>query len=650
MRQFLSHRERPGSPTLRMPGDAGKTKRWTRAPLQIGRIMRKINIIAVLFLFLAAAVPAHAGPSHALAISGHPKYPPDFTHFDYVDPDAPKGGDVTLEGTGTYDSFNPFIVKGVSADGLGLVLDTLTVKSDDEPFTEYGLVADTMELAPDRTWVVFHIDPRARFHDGRKMTASDVVFTFETLMDKGGPTYKNYYGDVAKAEALDGSRVKFSFKSGENPELPLILGQLPVLPEHWWKGRDFSHPSLEPPLGSGPYRVGEFQAGRSVTYERVPDYWAADLPVNKGRYNFGSVTYDYYRDNTVSLQAFTSGEYDYRREMSSKDWATSYTGPPFEAGVIKTEVIPNELPQGMQGFVMNTRRELFRDPRVRQALSLAFDFEWSNETLFHGQYKRTKSFFSNSELSSRAAPGGLPSKDELALLEPFRDRLPPEVFTTVYEPPSTKGPGGIRANLRQALDLLRRAGWEVRDGVLTQTSTGRLMEFEILYYSQAFERVLGPYARNLARLGVKVDLRMVDASQYVNRITNFDFDMTVHVWGQSLSPGNEQRYFWSSAAADMPGSQNLPGIKDPVVDALVETLVTARGRENLVTVCRALDRVLLWGHYVVPNWHLGAWRIAWWDKFGRPEVQAPYDTGLYNWWVDPAKAAVVDTYKRGTSD
>ena len=612
--------------------------------------MKKFNLFVTFFLFLVMAAPARADLSHALAIGGSPKYPAGFKHFDYVDPDAPKGGHVTFEGTGTFDSFNPFIVKGVSADGLGLVYDTLMVKSDDEPFTEYGLVARGMELAPDRTWIVFHLDPRARFHDGHPVTAGDVVFTFNTLMEYGGPTYKNYYGDVTSVEALDEARVKFAFKSGDNPELPLILGQLPVLPEHWWKDRDFAKPSLEPPLGSGPYRIRDFQAGRSVTYERVADYWAVALPVNKGRYNYGAVTYDYYRDNTVALQAFTSGEFDFRLETSSKDWATGYVGPPFEAGVIKTRVISNKLPQGMQGFVMNTRREIFKDPRVRRALALAFDFEWSNEHLFYGQYKRTKSYFANSELSSRAVPGGLPSKAELALLEPYRDQLPEEVFTTVYEPPSSEGPGGMRANLRKALDLLRQAGWEVRGGVLTQVSTGRPMEFEALYYSQAFERVLGPYAKNLSRLGVKADLRMVDTSQYINRLTSYDFDMTVHVWGQSLSPGNEQRYFWSSAAADMPGSQNLAGIKDPVVDALVETLVTARGREALVTACRALDRVLLWGHYVVPHWYLDGWRVAWWDIFGRPEVQPPYDVGLFNWWVDPAGAEAVAAYKRGTSD
>ncbi len=618
--------------------------------------MRKVNIIALLFAacLLAAAparaaAPAHA-PAHALALAGQPKYPAGFDHFDYVNPDAPKGGHVTLEDTGTFDSFNPFIVKGVSATGMGLVFDTLCVKSDDEPFTEYGLVAKSMELADDHTWIVFHLDPRARFHDGARVKASDVVFTFRALMDKGTPTYKSYYGDVAKVEALDDATVKFSFKSGDNPELPLILGQLPVLPEHWWKGRDFSRPNLDPPLGSGPYRIKAFQAGRSVTYERVPDYWAANLPVNRGRYNFGTITYDYYRDNTVALQAFTSGEFDYRLETSSKDWATAYVGPPFEAGIIKTQVISNELPQGMQGFVMNTRREQFKDPRVRHAFSLAFDFEWSNEHLFYGQYKRTKSYFANSELSSRASPRGLPSPAELELLEPLRDQVPPEVFTTEFEPPTTTGPGGIRANLRQALDLLRQAGWEVRDGVLVHKATGDPMRVEILFSSPAFERVLGPYARNLARLGIKADLRLVDSSQYVNRLTSFDFDMTVYIWGQSLSPGNEQRYFWTSKAADTPGSQNLAGIRDPAVDALVAKLVTARGRDKLVAACRALDRVLLWGRYVVPNWYRGGWPLAWWDKFGRPKVQPPYDTGLFNWWVDPAKEKAVDDYRRGTSD
>jgi microcin C transport system substrate-binding protein len=603
-----------------------------------------------LLAFVVAASMLAAQPSlavevpsvHALAMSGDPKYGPDFEHFEYADPQAPKWGRVRLAAIGTFDSFNPFISRGVAADGISLTMDTLTVQADDEPFTQYGLVAQRIEMPEDRSWVTFHLDPRARFHDGTPMTAEDVAFTFRTLMEEGDPTYRKYYADVAHVDVLSERTVRFRFISAENQELPLIIGQLPVLPRHWWSGRDFSRTTLEVPLGSGPYRVGRFQAGRSVTYERVQDYWAADHPVNKGRYNFNAVTYDYYRDSTIALHAFKSGEYDFREENNSKDWATGYTGPPFREGMIRTEEIPNQLPRGMQGFVFNTRRSFFEDRRVRQALSLAFDFEWSNRSLFYGQYERSASYFSNSEL----ACSGLPTSEELEILEPFRGQLPEEVFTREFKPPVSDGQGFNRENLLEAVELLREAGWVVRNKRLVDEQTGRPFRFEIMLISPAFERIVLPYTRNLAKLGIETTIRVVDLSQYINRLREFDFDMIVFVFGQSNSPGNEQRYFWHSESADLPSSRNLIGIRDPAIDQLVDLVISAPDRESLIHRTRALDRALLWGHYVVPHWHSTVFRVAYWNIFEHPAVAPKYDLGFFSWWVDGSKERVVNAYRR----
>jgi microcin C transport system substrate-binding protein len=585
--------------------------------------------------------PAHP-LTHALAMSGEPKYGVDFEHFEYANPNAPKWGRVRLSAIGTYDSFNPFVPRGVPAYGISLTMDTLTVQADDEPFTQYGLVARRIEMPEDRSWVTFHLDPRARFHDKTPMTAEDVAFTFHTLMEEGDPTYRKYYADVAQVEVLSPLTIRFRFKNAENKELPLIIGQLPVLPRHWWSERDFARTTLELPLGSGPYRVGSFQAGRSVTYERVQDYWAADHPVNKGRYNFNSVTYDYYRDSTVALHAFKSGEYDFREENNSKDWATSYTGPPFSDRMIVKEEIENQLPRGMQGFTFNTRRSFFEDPTVRKALSLAFDFEWSNRNLFYGQYERSASYFSNSELAST----GLPTPEELEILEPFRGRLPEEVFTQEFKPPLSDGQGFNRENLLEAVELLRQAGWEIRDKRLVHVRTGHPFRFEIMLVSPAFERIVLPYTRNLAKLGIETSVRVVDVSQYINRIRDFDFDMIVFVFGQSNSPGNEQRYFWHSESADLPGSRNLMGIKNPAIDQLVDLVISAPDRETLTHRTRALDRALLWGHYLVPHWHSSVFRVAYWDMFEHPAIAPKYDLGFFTWWVDSPKERVVNAYRR----
>ncbi|HKJ94595.1 MAG TPA: extracellular solute-binding protein [Gammaproteobacteria bacterium] len=593
--------------------------------------------VLVLALCSVVGVAVAAGPQHAIAMYGKPKYGPDFTHFDYVNPDAPKGGTLRLANVSasTFDSLNPFILKGNPADGLSYVYDTLMVQSLDEPFTEYGLIAKTVEVAPDRTWVRFTLRKSARFHDGTPVTADDVVFSFRTLKKEGHPHYRLYYRDVTSVEKNGPHEVTFHFRSGHNRELPLIIGQLPVLPKHWWKDRDFSSTSLEPPMGSGPYRVAKVEQGKRIVYQRVKDYWARDLPVNKGRYNADRITYDYYRDGTVALQALKAGEYDLRQENVAKNWATAYNIPAVKKGQLIKAEIHHSMPTGMQGFFYNTRREVFQDPRVREALAYAFDFQWTNKNLFYGAYKRTESYFSNSELAS----SGLPSDAELALLKPYRDQLPKRVFTQGYKAPTTAGDHSLRGNLRKALELLQKAGWHVNNGTMVNDKTGKPMRFEILLNSPSFERVTLPFVDNLKRLGIQASVRTVDPTQYQNRLNNFDFDMTVYVVGESLSPGNEQRQYWSCEAAKTQGSQNIAGICDPVVDDLIDKVINAPDRDSLITRVHALDRVLLWNFYVIPHWHLDYFRVAYWNKFGRPKENPPYGLATDSWWIDPDKAA-----------
>lgn len=571
--------------------------------------------------------------SHALAFHGDIKYGPDFKHFDYVNPRAPKGGAVKLAGIGSFDSLNPFILKGVSASGVGLLFDTLTEQSADEPFSEYGLLAESIELPEDRSWVAYNLRKQARWHDGTSVTADDVVFTFNTLKEKGAPFYRYYYQDVIKAESLSKYKVRFVFKDGGNPELPLIMGQLPVLSKKYYTEHPFDKTSLEPSVGSGPYRVVDVKPGRSITYKRNPDYWGWNVPVIVGRYNFDIVRYEYYRDETVVVEAFKAGEYDFRSENVAKIWATAYKGSNFDNGYIIAEELPDENPTGMQAWVFNTRRPIFQDSRVRYALAHLFDFEWTNRTLFYGQYARIRSYFENSELAAK----GLPSPEELKILEPFRNKLPREVFTQVYEPPTPEKAGDLRPNIRKALKLLREAGWQLQSGKLVN-NRGEQFAFEFLIFQPSTERIAIPFKKNLELIGIEMTIRTVDTSQYVNRIDNYDFDMTSVWWRQSLSPGNEQRDFWSSEAAERPGTRNLAGIKDPVVDALIGKIINAPDRQSLVAACRALDRVLLWGHYVVPNWYSRKYRIAYWNKFSRPGIKPKYALGFFDtWWIDPDK-------------
>ena len=574
--------------------------------------------------------------AHALSMFDDVKYGPEFEHFDYADPSAPRGGELRLAALGTFDSLNPFILKGNAAAGSGLIYDNLLTGSLDEPFTEYGLLVESIDMPADRSWVAFTLREEARWHDGRPVTVEDVIWTTETLRTKGHPFYRHYYADIAGVSQTGPRTVRFTFGDTVNRELPLIVGQIDVLPKHWWEGRDFESTTLEPPVGSGPYRIATVEPGRSITLERVPDYWGRDLAVNRGQNNIDVIRYDYYRDATVAIEAFKAGEFDFRRENNSKEWGTAYDIPDVANGRIVKELIDHENPTGMQAFWFNTRRAKFADRRVRHALAHAFDFEWSNANLFYGQYTRTRSFFSNTELAS----SGLAQGRELAILEPWRDRVPAEVFTSAYEPPSTDGSGGIRRNLRTANRMLQEAGWVVRDGTLVHAGTGEAMEIEFLLVAPAFERIVGPVVKNMERLGIAARIRLVDPAQYQNRINEFDFDIVVSTRGQSLSPGNEQRNYWTTESADVPGSGNLAGIRDPVVDALVDLLIQAPDRDTLVATTRALDRVLLWGHYVIPQWHIRSFRLVYWNRFGRPAIRPKYGLGFpATWWIDQEKVS-----------
>ena len=586
---------------------------------------------ARLLLMLMLLLPwlAQAEPVHAIAMHGTPKYPAGFDHFDYVNPNAPKGGEVRLAAVGsTFDSLNPFIIKGVPAQGAAMPFETLLTSSADEAFSEYGLIAQSLETPADRSWVIFHLNPKARWQDGKAITADDVLFSFDTIRTKGQPQYRFYYQAVDKAEKLGELAVKFSFKPGDNRELPLIMGQLPILPKHYWQGRDFEKTTLEPPLGSGPYRITKFEPGRYVELERVKEYWGANLPVRKGENNFDKIRYDYYRDSVVALEAFKAGEFDWRQESSAKMWATGY-GDWAAVGQGKgvQKAFPNQRPTGMQGFIYNLRRPLFQDPKVRQALAYAFDFEWSNKTLFYGQYTRTNSYFDNSELAAKS----LPDAQELKILTPLKDRIPPEVFTSIYHAPDSDGSGNNRPNLRIAMKMLEQAGWRVVDGKLVKD--GQPFVFEILLDQAIWERISLPFVRNLSRLGIEAKVRTIDTAQYKRRMDNFDFDMAVGLWPASQSPGNEQRGYWGSEAADETGGDNLGGIKNPAIDRLIDELVSAPDRQALIEHTRALDRVLLWNHYVIPHWHLGVDRIAYWTKFGMPAIIPAQGTSLMTWWI-----------------
>ncbi len=596
-----------------------------------------MRLVAAFAAVMILAAPALAEPTYGLSLLGKLQLPPDFAHFPDADPDAPKGGAVSLAAVGSFDSLNPFIVRGSPAIGIGRVWDTLMAPDQDEAEASYAHLAQSVDVAADHRSVTFVLRPEARFNDGTPVLASDVVWSFNTLREKGRPLYRSYWGDVADVQATADRTVVFHFKTADNRELPMILGEVPVLPEHWWKGRDFSAPLTDVPLGSGPYQVERVEPGQTIVYRRVPDWWAANLPTGRGLNNFDTIRYEYFRDPTVALEAFKAGQVDFRQENSAKNWATAYDFPAVTNGLVKKESLPQHLPTGMQAFAMNTRRAVFSDRRVRQAMDEVFDFQWMNKNLFYGTYTRTESYFSNSEYASSGVPQGA----ELALLEPFRAKLPPELFTTPFTLPVTDGSGNNREGLRRALDLLKEAGWTVKDRKMVNAA-GQQMSFEILLDEPAFERVGLPYAQWLGRLGIDARIRTIDAAQYQKRMDDLDFDMAVAQVPESESLGNEQVDFWSCRSATLPGTVNYAGVCDPAVDAMVAAVVGAKTHEDLVTAAHALDRLLLWGWYMVPQWHLQEAHVAYWNRFGHPA--RPVRTGLDfdAWWVDPALARATD--------
>ncbi len=574
---------------------------------------------------------------HGLSTFGDLKYPPDFKHFDYVNPDAPKGGRFSTYGgpLNSFDSFNPFILKGDAASGLSLLFDTLMERSGDEPDAMYGLIAKEAAVAKDGMSVTFRLRPEAKFSDGSPVTADDVVFTFDTLKSKGHPSYRIMMRDVTKAEALDKHTVRFNFTGELTRDLPTTVAGLPVLSKTYYSTREFDQTTLEPPIGSGPYLIGDFRPGAQITYKRRDDYWAKDLPNNRGTNNFDEMRFEYYRDRTAALEGFKSGTYDFREEFTARDWTTGYEVPAMRDGRMKRLTLPDANPSGAQGFFFNTRRAKFADPRVRKALDLAFDFEFTNKNLFYGLYQRTNSYFENSDMKAV----GKPSPEELALLEPFKDKLPKAVFEEPYNSPVSDGSGTDRRLLREAARLLDEAGCKMKDRQRI-CPNGEPLEIEFLIYEGTFERVIAPYIQNLQAIGVGATIRRVDSAQYQRRVKAFDFDVVTSRFVMRLTPGMEMRNYWASENANVEGSVNLAGIKDPVIDALLDKVIEAKSRQELVTATRAIDRVLRAGHYWVPQWYKASHHIAHWDKFSYPEKKPKYASGAPDtWWYDAAKAA-----------
>lgn len=595
----------------------------------------------------AQSATGEPGWRHALSLFGDVKYPPDFKHFDYVNPDAPKGGVARQILIGTFDNFNVTVsgVKGSIASAVQLIYESLMTPSLDEVSTEYGALAEAVSHPADFSSVTYRLRPQAKWHDGTPVTPDDVIFSLDAFK-KHHPQYSAYYRHVVKAEKIGDRAIKFTFDGPGNRELPQIVGQLTVLPKHWWEGadgegrkRDISATTLEKPLGSGPYRIKDFVAGRSVALERVKDYWGRDLSTDIGRNNFDELRYEYFRDSIVALEAFKADQVDWRTENSAKNWATAYDFVAVTEKRVLLEEFPNRSSGIMQAFALNIRRDKFRDPRVRRALNFAFDFEEMNKQIFFDQYKRISSYFDGTELAS----SGLPEGKELEILEKVRAEVPGEVFTKAYTNPVGGNPEAVRENLREGLRLLKEAGYEVRDRKLVDSKTGSQFTLELLNAEPSFERVMLFFKPSLERLGIAVSVRTIDPTQYENRLRSWDFDIVVSSWGESLSPGNEQREFWGSPAADMAGSRNIIGIKNPAIDKLIERVIFAVDRDDLVAATRALDRVLLWNHYVVPQWNYPKVRTARWDRFGRPAEMPKYGLSGFPaiWWHDPDKAAKI---------
>jgi len=581
----------------------------------------------------AFGLRARAEPAHAIAMHGAPALPPGFPHFPYVTPDAPKGGRVTVGSSASFDNLNPMIVRGEPVQGMReFVIESLMARSQDEPFTLYGLIAESIDVPDDRSQATFRLDPRATFSDGKPITAADVLFSFEVLRDKGRPNYRTYYKKVANAEALSEHEVRFVFADGSDRELPLILGLMPVLPSHVMNAEKFDETTLTPLIGSGPYRIAAVDPGRSITYRLNPDYWARDLPVNRGRFNFDEIRFDYYREGSTLFEAFKTGAIDVRNEDDPAIWAKGYDFPAVRDGRIVREEMPIGLPAGMTGLVFNTRRPVFADPRVRQALIHLFNFEWINKSFFHGLYKRTQSYFERSVLSSAGRPA---DAREQALLAPFSDAVLPEIMDGTWRAPVSDGTPHNRTNARRAYEMLEAAGYSLQGGRMVETATGKPLTFEVLASNSGQERLLGAFVGDLAKIGIAARVRVVDSAQYQARLKDYDFDMIQFTWPASLSPGNEQLFRWSSRVAGDPGSYNYAGVENPAADAMIAAMLAAHGNEEFVSAVRALDRVLLSGHYVIPLFHPPAQWIASWKRLAHPEQTPLSGFNLDTWWVRP---------------
>lgn len=589
--------------------------------------------IASSLTLLAMTIPAQAAPSHCLSLYGECKYKSDFAHFDYVNPNAPKGGTVKLAETGTFDSVNPFLLKGVKAPAIAGIFDSLMVASQDEPQSMYGLIASSVDVSSDNSTAEFTLRKEAKFHDGSPILPEDVIFSFTTLKEKGDPTYKIMFTPIVKVEKTGDDKVKFTFNDSKNKELPMIAASIPIFSKNYYSKIDFEKTTLEAPLGNSAYRVESVEQGKNIVYKRVENYWAKDLPVNRGQYNFDIMRYDMYRDENVTLEALKSGDYDFRREYIARNWATAYDAPAVKDGRIIKREIPDGTPQGMQAFIFNTRLDKFADRRVREAISLSLDYEWVNKTIFYGAYVRNKSFFENTEFESN----GIPKGKELALLEPFKNEIPPALFTTPYTNPVTDGSGNPRENLLKAQKLLEDAGWTVKDGKRINAK-GEQLSLEVMLRQPTMERVIAPMRKNLERLGISSSIRMVDDAQYQKRTDNSDFDM-ISIWINRgiFFPGNEQVSLWHSSQADIKGSNNLSGLKSKAVDSILDALTKAEDKDSLLAAGHAIDRVLLWEHVVIPNWHSSSFRVAYWDKFGIPKTTPKYNLGFQSWWIKESK-------------
>jgi len=589
------------------------------------------NIFTYLLLFSLFSANSFAAPSMALGYS--PKYKDDFTHFDYVNADAPQGGTLTLSSFGTYETLNPFLLKSISADGLGtLMFETLLEKSLDEPFSAYGLLAEDIALAEDQLSVTFTLRKEARFNDGSEVTAKDIKFSFDTIIsDQAHPQFKLYFSGIKQAVILSKYKIKFEFRK-VNPELHLVIGEMSIFSEKWLNNKAFNKTLLDKPITSGPFLIESFQPGKTISYIKNPNYWGKDLNVRKGMFNFERIKYKYFKDLTVALEGFKAGSFDFILENNSKRWARDYVGPNFSNGKIKKESLKHSNNAGMQGFIINSRKEKFKNPLTREALALAFDFEWSNKNLFYNQYTRCDSFFSNSEMAAKGKPTGL----ELSYLEKYKGSTPEGVFSEPPIPASTLRPNSLRKNLRKATQLLKKAGWKIKNGFLVNAK-GAPLKFDVLLAQKGFERILAPFVGNLKKLGIQANYRTIDTSLYQKKIEAYDFDMVVMSYGQSQSPGNELKNYFSSDAAKKNGSLNLAGVSDKVVDSLIDDIIYAGDREHLVAASKALDRVLLAGHYLIPNWYINKHRVAYKNTLARPETLPLYFSVtsymLKTWWL-----------------